>query len=85
MGSMKSSNAKKASITLPGELERDLKKLAQKEHRTLSGVIQEASRYYLNVRKFDVLQRELSIKAMKSGIKSEDDVEKLLEEIRASK
>ncbi|OGQ33489.1 MAG: hypothetical protein A3F16_08835 [Deltaproteobacteria bacterium RIFCSPHIGHO2_12_FULL_43_9] len=82
---MKSSGAKKASITLPSELEKALKRLAQKEHRTLSGVIQEATRYYMNVRRFEAIQSELAIKALQKGVKSEDDVEKLIHELRASK
>lgn len=42
--------AKKLSITLPTDLERALAETARREHRTMSGVIQESARCYLRTK-----------------------------------
>lgn len=79
---MKSSHAKKASITLPSGLEEELQRLAQKEQRTLSGLLQEAARRYLLTRQWDDLQRETSPHRMKKGVRTEDEVDKMIHEWR---
>lgn len=75
-------NAKKASITLPADLEASLKRQAQKEHRTLSGIVQEASRYYLTIRAFETAQQKLAFQARRLGITTEEQVDELIHEIR---
>lgn len=70
------------SISLPKALEQDLIKEARQEHRTKSGVIQEAIRYYLESRRWKKLQREIAERARLAGIVSEDDVERIIDEIR---
>jgi len=80
---MKSSQAKKASITLPAEMEKQLQKVAKEEHRTLSGVLQEAARQYLATHRWEALQREVSLKARGLGIHNEEDVDKLIHAMRA--
>ena len=82
MKSHQKENALKASITLPRELQLGLAEIAKKEHRSLSGVVQEAARLYLRTRQFDDLQRELSLLASANGVKSGDDVLKIIEELR---
>ncbi len=42
--------AKKLSITLPSDLEKELSKRAKEEHRTMSGVIQESAKLYLRTK-----------------------------------
>jgi len=79
---MKSSQARKTSITLPEKLEEELRSRAEAEHRTLSGILQEAARFYLNIRKWEALQQELSLKARAMGIKTEADVNRLVHELR---
>lgn len=79
---MKSSQARKTSITLPEELEGELREQAETERRTLSGLIQEAARFYLNTKKWESLQRELSLKGRAMGIRSEDDVDRLIHQVR---
>lgn len=79
---MKSSQARKTSITLPEGLEAELKVQAEAEHRTLSGILQEAARMYLAQREFQSLQKELAIKARKMGIRTEEDVDRLVHEFR---
>jgi metal-responsive CopG/Arc/MetJ family transcriptional regulator len=79
---MKSAAAKKSSISLPAALERELRLAAKREHRTLSGVLQEAARYYLDARRFEELQREVAIAAAKLGVRGEDDVDDLVHRLR---
>ncbi len=81
---MKSSGAKKASITFPPELERALRKRAKKEHRTMSGLVQEATRHYLSVKEFEELQREFSLEAARIGIRSEEDLNEAIHSTRRS-
>jgi metal-responsive CopG/Arc/MetJ family transcriptional regulator len=79
---MKSSPAKKASISLPASLERELKRIAGKEHRTLSGVLQEAARYYISARRFEELQREVSLAAARHGVRSDEELDELVHAAR---
>ena len=79
---MKSSLAKKTSITLPPSLEEELQDQAENEHRTLSGIIQEAARYYLRMKKWESLQQELAVKARSMKIRNEKDVDRLVHQGR---
>ena len=79
---MKSSQAKKTSITLPERLEGELRIQAEEEHRTLSGILQEAARFYLNIRKWESLQQELAPRARRLGIQTEEDVDQMVHELR---
>ncbi len=79
---MKSYLAKKTSITLPPKLERELQSQAKSEQKSLSGILQEAARYYLNIKKWESLQQELALKARYMGIQSEKDVDRLIHELR---
>lgn len=76
------SSVKKLSITLPSELEKALKKRAFKEHRTMSGVLQESARFYLKARQWEELQQELSLKGRALGIRDEEAVDRLVHETR---
>lgn len=79
---MKSSSAKKTSITLPETLEEELRQQAGMEHRTLSGILQEAARYYLNIRRWESFQMELAPRARALGVRNEKDVDRLVHESR---
>ena len=79
---MKSSIAKKTSITLPEKLEEELRQRAEQEQRSLSGILQEAARFYLNIKKWEDLQQKLAVKARAMGLRSEDDVVRLVHELR---
>ena len=79
---MKSSFARKTSITLPEKLEEDLQSWAQLEHRTLSGILQEAARFYLNIKRWEAHQAELAPKARLLGIRTEKDVDRLIHKAR---
>lgn len=85
IGSMKSSTAKKVSITFPAEMERELQKVAREEQRTLSGVLQEAARFFLNTKEWESLQKQASLKAVAAGVRSEDDVDQLIHDMRTKR
>ncbi|MDL1870663.1 ribbon-helix-helix protein, CopG family [Deltaproteobacteria bacterium PRO3] len=70
------------SISLPASLDKELTREAKREHRTKSGMIQEAIRFFLESRKWKLLQQDISLRASRLGIGSDDDIEKLIDEIR---
>lgn len=73
-----------ASISLPEALSKEIDRVAKKEHRTRSGVIQEAVRQYLELRKWQEAQREVSARARRLGLSTEADVERLIDEVRST-
>ena len=73
-----------ASISLPDALSKEIDRVAKKEHRTRSGVIQEAVRQYLELRKWQVAQREVSARARSLGLVTEEDVERVVDEVRSA-
>lgn len=79
---MKSPQAKKTSITLPPKMEGALRAQAEAEHRTLSGILQEAARFYLQIRKWESFQQDLAPKARRMGVRTEEDVERLVHGFR---
>ncbi len=71
------------SISLPASLNSLLEKQAKKEHRTKSGLMQEAIRYYLEHKQYRALQQQAAARAIQLGLNTEDDVENLIDEIRS--
>jgi metal-responsive CopG/Arc/MetJ family transcriptional regulator len=82
---MESSYAIKASITLPKNLEAQLRRIAKKEHRSLSGLLQEAARSYLNIRRWEELQRDFALRAARLGLRTEDDVNDQIHDLRVKR
>jgi predicted transcriptional regulator len=72
------------SISLPSQLSKEVDRVARTEHRTKSGVIQEAVRQYLELRNWQEAQREVSARARRLGLSSEDDVERIIDEVRSA-
>ena len=72
------------SISIPSQLASEVEKEARAEHRTRSGFIQEAIRYYLEQRRWKKLQRDIAVRADREGIRSEEDVERLIDELRST-
>lgn len=71
------------SISFPAQLSKEVDRVAKAEHRTKSGFIQEAVRYYMESRRWKKLQQKVSLRAQKLGLASEDDVEDLIDSIRS--
>ena len=71
------------TISLPPGMEREAEQLAHKEHRTKSELIREALRMYVASRKLQAIQQELSVRAQRRGIRTEEDVERIIDDIRS--
>lgn len=69
-------------ISLPPRLYREAMKIAKKEARTKSELVREALRKYLEEKTFSRARRELETKAEKLGIRTEADVERIIDELR---
>jgi len=73
---------KVVNISMPEELFKEAEKLTREENRTRSELYREAIRQYIETRKWQKLQRETAERARKLGITSEEDVERIISEIR---
>lgn len=62
------------SISLPEKTSSELEKFARSTGRSKSDIVKESIQLYLWEAKFRKLQRQLSVKAKKRGIVSEEDV-----------
>lgn len=69
-------------LSLPPNMLKKAERLAKAENRTKSELFREALRCYIEDRRWEKLQRGLARKANELGIKSESDVEKIINEIR---
>ena len=70
------------SVSFPTSLSEEIEKVAEKEHKTKSGVIQDAVRQYLELRKWQKAQSKLSAIARKIGISNDDDIEVVIDGTR---
>jgi CopG family transcriptional regulator/antitoxin EndoAI len=61
---------------------RELERIAREEHRTKSELIREALRRYVEARKWKQLQAEMAARARQLHITTEEDVERLVDEVR---
>lgn len=82
---MSDTAAIKASITLPRQMNDQLRRLAKQEQRTLSGLLQEAVRTYLRLRQWEEIQQEVALRAAQLGLRDEDDVTDMIHSWRRSR
>lgn len=75
-----SRTCKTITLSFPPAFLKQIEKLAKKENRTKSELFREALRPYMVERKWESLQREMSAKAANLGIKTEADVERIVDE-----
>ena len=71
------------TISLPPRMEREAKHLARKEHRTKSELMREALRRYMVSKKLQEVQRIMVPRARRLGIRTEADVERIIDELRS--
>lgn len=69
-------------ISLPPRLYREAMRVAKEEARTKSELVREALRKYLEEKTFRRACRELEARAEKLGIRTEADVERIIDELR---
>ena len=65
---------KKITVTVPEDILNELEKLAQKNGISIDEVVLEAAKKYIFVRKFRTIADQMTAKAEKLGIHSEQDV-----------
>lgn len=70
------------TISLPPAMERDAEQVAKRERRTKSELIREALRLYLASRQWKAFQQKAALRARQKGIRTEADVENLIDELR---
>lgn len=79
------SKYKVVNVSMPEEFFKQAEKLAKEENRTRSELYREAIRQYIETRRWQKLQRESAERARKLGITSEEDVERIISEVRKQK
>lgn len=71
------------TISLPPAMLKDAEQIAAKEHRTKSELVREALRRYIDAeRGWRALQRYGQAQAKKLGIRTEEDVARVVKEFR---
>ncbi|RLE07936.1 CopG family transcriptional regulator [Candidatus Aerophobetes bacterium] len=70
------------SFSLPRDMAEEIEKRAKKEKKMKSELLREAIRQYLERKKWEELQRDFSLRARKFGVTTEEDIEKIVDEIR---
>ncbi len=70
------------TVSLPPKLIKEAERVAKEEDRTKSELVREALRMYIEERRWRKLQRETAIKAQALGIKTEQDVDRLVHSVR---
>lgn len=67
------------TVSLPPNLVREAERTAKEENRTRSELVREALRVYIEERRWRNLQRDTAARAAVLGLRSEDDVERLVD------
>ena len=73
---------KVVTLSMPEDIYEQADEIAKEEGRTRSELFREALRLYVDTRKWRKLQRETAERARSLGITSEDDVERIIGELR---
>jgi len=70
------------TISLPPGLVREAERSAKEENRTKSELVREALRMYLEERRWRKLQQKTALQAQALGIRTEEDVDRLVHAVR---
>ncbi len=70
------------TVSLPPKLLREAERTAREEDRTKSELVREALRMYIEERRWRKLQRKTAMQAQALGIKTEEDVDRLIHAVR---
>ena len=73
------------SVTLPGDLIQALDRLQETENKSCSAIVTEAVRVYSGMKEYDSLIETSSRAAKKSGIITEDQIERAVYDYRKEK
>ena len=72
------------SVSLMPDFLEEIERVAKEEKRTKSELVREALRRYLAERQWERLSRYAQIKAATTGITTEDDIQRLIDEARSA-
>jgi metal-responsive CopG/Arc/MetJ family transcriptional regulator len=75
-------NVQSISITIPNSLAEKLDKLQKEEMKSCSGIVTEALKEYVDWQQYKKLQKELSLMAKAKKVMTEDDVNRIIHDIR---
>ena len=70
------------SISIMPDFLREVEKVAKEENRTKSELIREALRRYIEDREWEKLNRYARKKTAETGIKTEEDIQRVVDEFR---
>lgn len=70
------------SLSLPRELDEKLRQIAKRQGRPKSRLIQEALRDFLARKEIELIEQKMQAQARVLGIESDDDVVRLVHQIR---
>jgi len=70
------------SISIMPDFLREVEKVAKEENRTKSELIREALRRYIEDREWEKLTRYARIKSAETGIKTEEDIQRVVDDFR---
>ena len=70
------------SFSIMPDFLREVEKVAKEENRTKSELIREALRRYIEDREWEKLTRYARIKSAETGIKTEEDIQRVVDEYR---
>ena len=76
---------KPITVSLPADLLREAQRVAREESRTRSELIRDALRQYLSSRRWQHLRQWGSETAERLGLKTEADLQRLLDKVRAER
>lgn len=75
---------KTINISLPDQVLKEIDRKAKEEYRSRSELLKDASLFYIQTKdNWLVLQTDLTSRAKKLGIKTEDDVENMIDSLRS--
>jgi len=76
-------SSKTINVSLPAELLKEIDRKAQEEYRSRSELLKEATLIYIQTKdNWQVLQKDLSSKAKKMGLKNEGQIESMIDSLR---
>ena len=70
------------SISIMPDFLREVERVAKEENRTKSELIREALRRYIEDREWEKLTRYARIKSAETGMKTEEDIQRVVDEFR---
>ena len=73
------------TVTIPNELAGKLYEIQKEEMKNCSNIVAEALKEYIEWKQFKQIQKELSIIAKTKKIFTEQDVDKIIQQIRKKK